>query len=308
MLLTAGERISMALVAMAIAALGHTAKSFTGSQAGVITDSAHGKAKIIDITPGRIEQAISEGAIAIVAGFQGVSPGHQGHHHPGPRRAPTPPRSPWPPRWAPRSARSTPTSTASSPPTRASSRPPASSTASPWRRCSRWRRRAPRSCTCGASSTPAATRCRSTSAPPSPRRKAPGSSRVPEGEEARGTGHHRRSRPRPERGQGHRGRRTGQGRRGRPDLRGAGLGRGQPRHGRPERLGRRDRPHRHLVHAAARRRQHRDERAGQDPGRGRLREAALRRPDRQGLADRRRHALPPGHHRQVLLRRWPRPA
>jgi aspartate kinase len=73
MLLTAGERISMALVAMAIAALGHKARSFTGSQAGVITDSAHGKAKIIDITPGRIEAAIADGAIAIVAGFQGVS-------------------------------------------------------------------------------------------------------------------------------------------------------------------------------------------------------------------------------------------
>jgi len=73
MLLTAGERISMALVAMAISALGYEARSFTGSQAGVITDSAHGKAKIIDITPGRLEQAISEGAIAIVAGFQGVS-------------------------------------------------------------------------------------------------------------------------------------------------------------------------------------------------------------------------------------------
>ncbi|KQY62661.1 MULTISPECIES: aspartate kinase [unclassified Nocardioides] len=73
MLLTAGERISMALVAMAIAQLGHKAQSFTGSQAGVITDSAHGKAKIIDITPGRIENAIKSGAIAIVAGFQGVS-------------------------------------------------------------------------------------------------------------------------------------------------------------------------------------------------------------------------------------------
>ncbi len=73
MLLTAGERISMALVAMAIAQLGHKAQSFTGSQAGVITDSAHGKAKIIDITPGRIEKALGEGAIAIVAGFQGVS-------------------------------------------------------------------------------------------------------------------------------------------------------------------------------------------------------------------------------------------
>ncbi len=73
MLLTAGERISMALLAMAIAQLGHKARSFTGSQAGVITDSAHGKAKIIDITPGRIEQALADGSIAIVAGFQGVS-------------------------------------------------------------------------------------------------------------------------------------------------------------------------------------------------------------------------------------------
>jgi aspartate kinase len=63
----------MALVAMAIAQLGHKAQSFTGSQAGVITDSAHGNAKIIDITPGRIETAIASGAIAIVAGFQGVS-------------------------------------------------------------------------------------------------------------------------------------------------------------------------------------------------------------------------------------------
>lgn len=73
MLLTAGERISMALVAMAISDLGFTAQSFTGSQAGVITDSVHGKAKIIDVTPGRISAAIAEGHIVIVAGFQGVS-------------------------------------------------------------------------------------------------------------------------------------------------------------------------------------------------------------------------------------------
>jgi aspartate kinase len=73
MLLTAGERISMALVAMAISDLGYTARSFTGSQAGVITDSAHGRAKIIDVTPGRISAAIAEGHIVIVAGFQGVS-------------------------------------------------------------------------------------------------------------------------------------------------------------------------------------------------------------------------------------------
>jgi len=73
MLLTAGERISMAVLAMAIANLGHEAKSFTGSQAGVITDSSHGKAKIIDVTPGRLRNALEEGSICIVAGFQGVS-------------------------------------------------------------------------------------------------------------------------------------------------------------------------------------------------------------------------------------------
>jgi aspartate kinase len=73
MLLTAGERISMALLAMAIASLGHEARSFTGSQAGVITDAAHGRARIIDVTPGRISSALAEGAIPIVAGFQGVS-------------------------------------------------------------------------------------------------------------------------------------------------------------------------------------------------------------------------------------------
>jgi aspartate kinase len=73
MLLTAGERISMAVLAMAIQNLGHEARSFTGSQAGVITDAEHGRAKIIDVTPSRIESAIQEGAIAIVAGFQGVS-------------------------------------------------------------------------------------------------------------------------------------------------------------------------------------------------------------------------------------------
>jgi aspartate kinase len=73
MLLTSGERISMALLAMAIANLGLRARSFTGSQAGVITDSVHGKARIIDVTPGRIAGALDDGAIPIVAGFQGVS-------------------------------------------------------------------------------------------------------------------------------------------------------------------------------------------------------------------------------------------
>jgi len=73
MLLTSGERISMALLAIAISTLGFEARSFTGSQAGVITTATHGRAKIIDVTPGRIQSALDEGSIAIVAGFQGVS-------------------------------------------------------------------------------------------------------------------------------------------------------------------------------------------------------------------------------------------
>ncbi|OBI08638.1 aspartate kinase [Mycolicibacter heraklionensis] len=73
MLLTAGERISNALVAMAIEELGCNARSFTGSQAGVITTGAHGKAKIIDVTPGRLQAALGEDQVVLVAGFQGVS-------------------------------------------------------------------------------------------------------------------------------------------------------------------------------------------------------------------------------------------
>jgi aspartate kinase len=73
MLLTAGERIAMSLLALAIGDLGHDAQSFTGSQAGLITDSVHGRAHIIDVTPGRITDALTAGAIVIVAGFQGVS-------------------------------------------------------------------------------------------------------------------------------------------------------------------------------------------------------------------------------------------
>ncbi|MFD4369179.1 aspartate kinase [Rhodococcus sp. NPDC058521] len=73
MLLTSGERISNSLVAMAIHSLGAEARSFTGSQAGVITTGSHGKAKIIDVTPGRVQDALDEGSIVLVAGFQGVS-------------------------------------------------------------------------------------------------------------------------------------------------------------------------------------------------------------------------------------------
>jgi len=72
-LLTAGERISMSLLAMAIANLGVDARSFTGQQAGVITDTVHGKARIIDVTPSRIRATLDAGEVAIVAGFQGVT-------------------------------------------------------------------------------------------------------------------------------------------------------------------------------------------------------------------------------------------
>ena len=74
MLLTAGERISMALLAMAIHSLGYSAESFTGSQAGVLTTPVHGRARIQSITPGRVESSVAAGRVAIVAGFQGVSP------------------------------------------------------------------------------------------------------------------------------------------------------------------------------------------------------------------------------------------
>jgi aspartate kinase len=72
-LLTAGERISMSLLAMAINNLGVKAKSFTGQQAGVITDAVYGKAHIVDVVPVRIRETIEKGTVAIVAGFQGVN-------------------------------------------------------------------------------------------------------------------------------------------------------------------------------------------------------------------------------------------
>jgi len=75
MLLTAGERISMALLAMAIKGLGIDARSYTGSQAGMITDAKHGSARIVDVTPGRVREALDIGAVAIVAGFQGFNRG-----------------------------------------------------------------------------------------------------------------------------------------------------------------------------------------------------------------------------------------
>jgi len=73
MLLTTGERISMALLAMAIKSLGVDARSYTGSQAGMMTDSPHGAARLVDVSPDRLREALDEGAIAIVAGFQGFN-------------------------------------------------------------------------------------------------------------------------------------------------------------------------------------------------------------------------------------------
>jgi aspartate kinase len=73
MLLTAGERISMALLSMAIIEEGHEAISFTGSQAGIVTDTSHGRARIIEVRARRVLEAVEAGKIAIIAGFQGVS-------------------------------------------------------------------------------------------------------------------------------------------------------------------------------------------------------------------------------------------
>jgi len=73
-LLTAGERISMALLAMAIQSEGIPAQAFTGQQAGVITTSHYGRARIIDVAPARVQKALAAGKVAIVAGFQGVDP------------------------------------------------------------------------------------------------------------------------------------------------------------------------------------------------------------------------------------------
>ncbi|HEX3623348.1 MAG TPA: aspartate kinase [Acidimicrobiales bacterium] len=73
MLISAGERISMSLLCMAIVELGEPASSFTGSQAGIVTDTTHGKAKILEIRADRVRDAMAEGKIVVVAGFQGVS-------------------------------------------------------------------------------------------------------------------------------------------------------------------------------------------------------------------------------------------
>ena len=128
MLLTAGERISMALLAMAIAQLGHQARSFTGSQAGVITDSRARQGQDHRHHAGPDRERPQGAARSRSSPASRASPRTP---RTSPRwgvAPPTPPRWRWRRRWAPTSARSTATSTACSPPTRGSSRPPASST------------------------------------------------------------------------------------------------------------------------------------------------------------------------------------
>ena len=120
MLLSTGERISCALAAMAIHDLGHEAISLTGSQAGILTDTSHTKARIVDVRADRIEDALDDGKIVLVAGFQGVSTDSKDVTTLGRGGSDTTAVAVAAAIEAPTSARSTPTSTASTTPTRAS--------------------------------------------------------------------------------------------------------------------------------------------------------------------------------------------
>src|SRR3954467_11077489 len=144
MLLSTGERISCALAAMAIHDMGHEAISLTGSQAGIVTDSSHTKARIIDVRADRISEALQQDRIVLVAGFQGVSTesrdvttlGRGGSDTTAVALAAAPAGAPplrrgGARRCGPASARSTATSPASSAPTGGASRAPASALSSP---------------------------------------------------------------------------------------------------------------------------------------------------------------------------------
>ena len=164
MLLSTGERISCALCAMAIHDMGHNAISLTGSQAGIVTDSSHTKARILDVRADRIREALGDDRIVLVAGFQGVSGDSRDVTTLGPRRL--------------RHDRGRDRRRAGRrrlrdlhrrsrrvqrrPAARPRRAPAAASSRS--RRCSRWRPRAPRCCSCARSSTPATTASPSTAA------------------------------------------------------------------------------------------------------------------------------------------------
>ena len=81
MLLTAGERITMSVLAMALHDRGVPAVSYTGSQAGILTDSSHGEARITKITGERVKTSLAAGEVVIVAGFQGVDPVTKGDNN-----------------------------------------------------------------------------------------------------------------------------------------------------------------------------------------------------------------------------------
>ena len=138
MLLTTGERVSMALLSMAIQKLGCDAISFTGSQSGIMTNDRHFDARIIEVRPWRIEDELARGRVVIVAGYQGMSYkreittlGRGGSDTTAIALA--------------SARRSTATWTASTAPTRGWSRRPSTSPSSPTIRCRRWRRRARKS-------------------------------------------------------------------------------------------------------------------------------------------------------------------
>ena len=162
MLLTAGERISIALLCMAIIDRGEHAVSFTGSQAGILTDTTHGRAKIVEVRADRLRDTLAAGQIAVVAGFQGVST-TRGHHHARTGRLGHDRGR------AGRRARRRRLrdlhrrGRASSPPTRGWSPTPAASTGCRTRRCSTSPPPAAGSWRCARSSSPATTTCRSTS-------------------------------------------------------------------------------------------------------------------------------------------------
>ena len=298
MLLTAGERISMALLAMAIHNLGYEARSYTGSQAGVLTTSVHGRARIIDVTPGRLRTALDEGAIAIVAGFQGVSQDTKDITTLGRGGSDT-------------------TAVALAAALHADvceiyTDVDGVFTADP--------RIVPNArhikqityeemlelAACGAKvlilrcveyarrfEVPIHVRSSYSNKPGT---MVTGSMEDLAVEQALITGvAHDRSEAKITIV-------------GVPDEPGAAgrifetvaAGRDQHRHDRAERVHRGHRPHRHLVHPAQGRRPDRDGRAQQDPGADQVQEPALRRPRRQGLADRRRHALAPRRRRDVL--------
>lgn len=168
MLMTAGERISMSLLAMAIHAEGASARSFTGQQAGFFTDARYGAAHIKSVKPDRVKHALEEGDVAIVAGFQGINAngdattlGRGGCRYLRSRFGLDCPS-------VPICARSTPMWMAFSPPIRASSRPPSAFPASTTIRFLKWPHAVRRCLRCAASNTPSVSTCRCMCVRPSP--------------------------------------------------------------------------------------------------------------------------------------------